>query len=145
MKKVIYGILLLVVIIIGVFFTWYKQNLQMLNDIKSFNNEYEGYLDREISGVDLTTIINKAIENNNKNEIPKNEDGTYKNDGESSIEIIIKPTEEGKAYPMEAFEKVGIREFTKNFGGVVFKSVKVEYHKNGKISKIYFEMQKKNN
>lgn len=40
---------------------------------------------------------------------------------------------------MEAFEKVGIRDFTKNFGGVVFYSNKIEYHKNGRISKIIFE------
>ena len=41
---------------------------------------------------------------------------------------------------MEAFEKVGIKEFTKNFGAVIFKSTKVEYHDNGKISKIEFEV-----
>lgn len=42
---------------------------------------------------------------------------------------------------MEAFEQVGIKEFTKSFGGMVFKSTKVEHHENGRISKIYFEIQ----
>lgn len=42
---------------------------------------------------------------------------------------------------MEAFEKVGMKEFTKSFGSASFKSVKVEKHENGRISKIIFEIQ----
>lgn len=141
MKKVIIGIVLVVAIIVIGFGTWYKTNLQNLKDIKNFNEGFEEYIDKEITGVDLTTVINKAIENNNIQKIEKNSDGTYKNNNKNSIEIIIKPTKEGNSYPMEAFEKVGIREFTSNFGGMVFKSTKVEHHANGRISKIYFEIQ----
>ena len=89
----------------------------------------------------VLTVVNKAIENNNQYEIKKNSDGTYKNDGKNSIEIIIKPTKDGKYFPMEAFEKVGMRDFTKSFGGAIFKSTKIEYHDNGKISKIQFDIQ----
>ena len=42
---------------------------------------------------------------------------------------------------MEAFEMVGMKDFTKMFGGVIFQSTKVNYHKNGRISQIYFEVQ----
>ena len=42
---------------------------------------------------------------------------------------------------MEAFEKVGIKEFTKSFGSAIFKSTKIEYHDNGRISKLEFEVQ----
>lgn len=42
---------------------------------------------------------------------------------------------------MEAFEKIGMKEFRKNFRNELFKSTKVEYHKNGRISKIIFEIQ----
>ena len=139
MKKVIIGILLIVIIIVIGFGTWYNKNIQNLKEIKNFNSNFEEYIDKEITGVDLTTVINKAIENNNKQKIEKNSDGTYKNNNKTSIEIIIKPTKDGKSYPMEAFEKVGIREFTNSFGGVIFKSTKVEYHSNGRISKIYYE------
>lgn len=143
MKKVVIGILLIVVIVVIGFTTWYRHNLQELNNIKDFNNDYESYLDKQITGVDLTTIMNKAIENNNQYEIRKNKDGTYKENQTSSIEIMIKPTENGKFYPMEAFEKVGMKEFTKNFGSLIFQSSKLEYHENGRISKIYFEVQSK--
>lgn len=141
MKKVVIGILLTGLIIIALFFTWYNKNLNELRNIKKFNSEFEGFIDREVTGVDLTTVVNKAIENNNKYEVKKNSDGTYENDGKNSIEIIIKPTKDGNSFPMEAFEKVGMKDFTKSFGGAIFKSTKIEYHKNGKISKIQFEIQ----
>ena len=44
---------------------------------------------------------------------------------------------------MEAFEKAGMKEFTKSFGGAIFKSTKIEHHENGRISKIIFEIQTK--
>lgn len=46
---------------------------------------------------------------------------------------------------MEAYEKVGMKDFTKNFGGLVFNSEKIEHHKNGRISKIYFVVKSKIN
>ena len=141
MKKVIIGVLLIVVIMVSVFFSWYKTKLQSLNEVKNFNSQFEEYLNRNITGVDLTTIINKALENNNKYEIKKDKNGRFVNDNNYYINIIIKPSENGNSFYMEAFEKVGIKEFTKSFGGAVFKSTKVEYHKNGRISKLYFEIQ----
>ena len=141
MKKVVIGILLIVIIILALFITWYNQNLKQIKEVNSFNNEFEGFLDREITGVDLTTIMNKAIENNNKYEIQKDSKGAYQNNGKNSIEIIVKPTKDGDSYLMEAFELVGMKDFTKNFGAVIFKSTKVEHHENGRISKIVFEVQ----
>ena len=141
MKKAIIGIILATVVIVAIFGTWYNKNMQELKDIKKFNEGFKEYIDKEITGVDLTTVLNKAIENNNKNKIEKNSDGTYIEDDNNSIKILVKPTKDGKYYPMEAFEKVGMMDFTKNFGGLVFKSVKVEYHLNGRISKITYEIQ----
>ena len=88
--------------------------------------------------------MNKALENNNQYEIEKDSKGIFKSDSKYSIIIMIKPEENGNFYPMEAFEKVGIKEFTRNFGNALFKSTKVEYHKNGRISKIVYEIQKDN-
>ena len=42
-------------------------------------------------------------------------------------------------YPMESFYTAGINDFTKYFGSINFKSTKVNYHENGKISSITFE------
>ncbi|MBR2289637.1 MAG: hypothetical protein IJ867_03285 [Clostridia bacterium] len=141
MKKVIIGIFLVVLAIVIAFGTWYHEKAQELKRIQKFNREFEEFLDTEISGVYLTTVMNKAIDYNTQNEIAKNANGTYQENDQNSIEIIIKPMLEGNAYPMEAFEKVGMKEFTKSFGEKVFKSSKVEYHQNGRISKIVFEVQ----
>lgn len=97
MKKGIIGILLIVVSIIIIFFVWYNRNLNELKEIKSFNSKYEEFLDKEILGVDLTTVINMALENNSQYAIAKNKDGTYKDDKKYSIAIIIKPTETRKS------------------------------------------------
>ena len=52
MKKVVIGILLTFIIIIAIFFTWYNKNLNELRDIKKFNSEFEGFIDKEVNGVD---------------------------------------------------------------------------------------------
>lgn len=103
MKKGIIGIFLVVIIVILCFITWYRKSLQTLNDIKNFNSEYESYLKKEITGVDLTTVLNMAIENNNQYEIPKNSDGTYQNDGRNSIEILVRPMENRKVLSNGSF------------------------------------------
>lgn len=96
MKKVVIGILFVIFIIVVLFITWYKNNLEIIAQTKKFNQEFENYLGRDITGVDLTTIMNRAIENNNQYEIEKNVDGTYKEDKQFSIEILIKPVENRK-------------------------------------------------
>ena len=126
MKKAIIGIILATVVIVAIFGTWYNKNMQELKDIKNFNDGFKEYIDKDIIGTELTTVLNKALENNNKNKIEKNSDGTYKTNNENSIEILVKLSKEGNFYPMDAFEKVGMKEFTSNFGRLTFKSTKVE-------------------
>jgi hypothetical protein len=43
---------------------------------------------------------------------------------------------------MEALQEVGIMQFTESFGSALFKVNNIEYHKNGRISKIDFEILK---
>ena len=96
MKKVLIGILLIVAFVLIAFFTWYNRNIQLLRDISGFNNNYKEYLNRPITVDDLTTIMHKAIDNNNKYEIPKDSKGAYIDDEKYSIEIFVKPEEERK-------------------------------------------------
>ena len=111
-----------------------------LKEVKKFNSQFEDFVDREINGVDLTTVMNRALENNNKYEIEKDSKGVFKDDNKNSIKIMIKPEVDGKTFPMEAFEMVGMKDFTRNFGNALFKSTKVKYHKNGRISEINYEI-----
>ena len=141
MKKIIIWIFLITIVIISVFFNWYKKNLKILEDVRSFNSQFDVSLNDEVNGVDLTTVINKAMENNNQYKIEKNSKGVFKDDGKNSIKIMIKPTKDGNMFPMEAFEMVGMSDFTKNFGSAIFKVTNIEHHKNGRISKIEYEIQ----
>lgn len=96
MKKVIIGIFIIVIIMISAFFMWYNQNLQKVKEISKFNEGFKEFLNKDINVVELSSAINLAIENNNNLEIPKNKDGSYKNNNENSIEILIKLAQERK-------------------------------------------------
>ena len=66
MKKTII-ISAICVLVFGVmFFSKYFEFRQKYNEAKSFNNKYEKYLDKEILGTDITTIINHAVDDNEK-------------------------------------------------------------------------------
>lgn len=120
----------------------YFGKLKEKQNILKYNQEYEIYTKKEINGVDLTTVMNKAINNNEQNKIQKDENGKYIDDNEFYTEITIKLSKDDKNYfLMEAFQKIGIEEFTKLYGSQKFKCVKIDYHENGRISKILFEIQ----
>ncbi|MDR0979311.1 MAG: hypothetical protein LBL91_05275 [Lachnospiraceae bacterium] len=109
-------------------------------EIKSHNIEYENLLNKEIYGTEVTSVINKAIDNNEKNNIQKDADGQYISDDANSIKIDLKMISQEGTYSMEDIEKLGIVEFSKYFNTVLFKCTGIEYHKDTKkISKIVFE------
>lgn len=108
--------------------------------IKEANSEYEYYLNKTIYGTELTTIIGKAMNENEKNNISKNEKNHYIENNEDSIKIDIKMKTVEKTYPMEEIYNNDITRFVQNFNLIEFKCTSIEYHKNtGKIRKITFE------
>ena len=147
MKKnviIISAILLIIITVcaIGIFINAKKISVQ-----KQANKEYEQYLEKDIYGTDVVTLINKAIDDNKKNNVQTAEDGKYIENNENSIIIelvMITNEEEGKTktYRMETIHKVGINEFISNFNTAKFKMTKIEYHEqSGKISNITIEQQ----
>ena len=145
MKKIIICLVTIFIVVMAIFFNWYTTKIQTQKEIEKFNFELEQLIDGTITGVDVTTVINKAINNNEQNLVSKTKDKLYENNGENSIEIYIKLEENGKYYPMEALNQIGISGFTKAYGSALFKSSKIERHKNGRISKIDFEITTINN
>ena len=142
MKKpliLIFSILIVIMIIIFVNIQIIQKNKQK---ILNYNSEFEYYCKQEILGTDITTLINKAINENEKNDIEKDEKGYYLVNEENSIKVFIKMKAAEEMYPMENFYKAGINDFTRYFGSVKFKSTDIKYHeKTGQISEIYFEEQ----
>ena len=140
MKKTLIVLLILFFIIILMFFML-KMNIESSErNIKSFNMEYEQYLEQEIYGTDIATLINKAIDNNKKYEIQKDEDGLYIDDNKYYIGIKLKFLEGSKIYDMETIEKVGITEFIQNFNLMKFKCTEIKYHTDtNRVKEMIFE------
>lgn len=147
MKKniVIISLILLIIIIICFIGIW--NNSKRLLMQKRENKEYEQYLNKEIYGTDVATILNKAMNSNKQNAIEQ-KDGKYiENDTNSIIVELVMITneekEKTKTYRMETIDKVGISEFIKNFNTAKFKITKLEYHEQTRKIK-YIEISQQN-
>ena len=140
MKRTLVIIISLFLCIIVILFIRLKNVEMQESNIKKSNLQYEQYLNREIQGTDIATLINKAVDNNEKYGVKKDESGIYIEDDEYSIRIEIYIAINDTVYPMEAIFNYGTNEFVENFNTILFKSEKVEYHSNtGRISKIVFK------
>lgn len=135
-------VLLIVFLLVGVIFAYFKVKTFQVNKnvITKFNLDYEYYNSNNLNGLDITTLINKAVSNNEKYNISKDEDGYYILDDEYSIEIYIKMIINNTTYKMERFNQIGLDSFTSSFALVNFKCTNVTYHeKNGRIATMTFE------
>ena len=143
------NIFLLVILFIVIFIFVYYQVVNIQNkqkEILKFNEEFEQYTNKEIFGTNIITIINKAIDNNEKNKIPKDEKGYYIEDEEKSIiiELNMINNDDISVYKMEAISNFGIEKFlSSDFNLVLFKCSNKEYHSNGRISKLVFTQTEK--
>ena len=140
MKKYLVIILIIMSIIATIVVVNYKNYQSKIKEISKFNIEYEYYNRDNLNGLDITTIINKAISNNEKYAIPKDEEGLYVLDDEYSIEIYIKMIINDTTYKMEKFQNSVINSFVRYFGEDSFKCTDIQYHKkSGRISSMTFE------
>ena len=139
MKKIII-LLSIVIIIVAVVAFNYMSYIKEYNSTLKYNLEFEEKYEKEIYGTDLTTIINKVINNNEKNNVEKGQDKKYINNNINSINVEIKIIDTNEVYSMETFYNGGIEQFVQNYGSIQFKCTKIEYHKKtGKVSYLYFE------
>ena len=110
------------------------------NEIKKENMEYEEYLNKEILGTDIASLISKTMDKNEKNNVPKNDKGYYIDNENDSIKIDLKMSTIDKTYPMEEIYNNEITEFVQNINLINFKCINIEYHtKTGRVSKLVFE------
>lgn len=139
-RNIILFIILLILILIFIYYQVINaQNKQ--KEIIKFNEEFEQYTNKEIYGTNIVTIINKAIDYNEKNKVSKNEKGYYIDNKENSIiiELEMINKENITTYKMEQISNLGIEKFlSSNFNLIYFKSTNIQHHNNGRISKIVF-------
>ena len=139
MKKIIVFLVLCLIIVISVF-VMYSNYKASNNNIKKNNLEFEYYYEKEIQGIDIATIINKAIDNNIKYNVLKDDKGKYIENDETSIKIQIYILDNDKTYDMETIYGGGINNFVSNYSAIKFRCTKIEYHKKtNRVKTIYIE------
>lgn len=137
MKKYI---ILMIVIIIAVTSISYLYHIKTNKQIEQNNKYYTQLYNKIISGNDIATIINKTLDNNNKNEVEKDERGYYSDNGTNSIIMEIKFLDSDKTFRAEQISKNNIEDFIKLYSNIEFKCTKIEKHeKTGLIKYIYYE------
>lgn len=140
MKQTFFMILAIIFIIICVVCTILINLKAENNQIKKENTEYEEYLNKEILGTELASLISKVIDTNERNKVSKNEKGYYIDNGTNSIRIDLNMTTVNKTYPMEEIYNNNMTSFIQNFNLISFRCISIEYHeKTNKVSKLVFE------
>lgn len=147
MKKTL--ILIIIIIIIAIVLIMIKfsayQNAQ--NEIKKFNLTYEKYLEKSMYGSEVGSIINSAIDNNEKYNIKKDENFRFVDDDKYCVIVEINiPTlndngdEIEDLYRMEAIDELGVDRFVSNFSVYKFECQEKKYNSLGRISYIKIKM-----
>lgn len=139
MKKIAIFFAFIIVIICGVSYLYlnYKADYNMS---KKANMEFERYLNEDVYGVDLSTIINRAVDNNQRNEVNRNNKGIYLNNNTNSINIEIKMIDNDSIYQMETIYNGGIQNFINYYSNIKFKCVEINYHSStNKVKYMLFE------
>lgn len=140
MKRIICIILVIVICIVISIAYAYSGYKKEYNEVQNFNSNFSQYIDKEFYGNELATIINRAIDNNEKNKIPKDSNGRYIEDEMYSTKVDIYITDNETTYSMETINLGGISNFVSYYSDVKFKCTKVEYHKKtNRISYLYIE------
>lgn len=139
MKKIAIFCIIIIFIICGISYLYlnYRANY---NTSKKANLEFERYLNEEVYGADLATIINRAVDNNKRNEVERNNKGIYLNNDTNSINIEIKMTDNDSIYQMETIYNGGIQNFVNYYNKIKFKCIEIKYHNStNKVKYMLFE------
>ncbi len=139
MKKIAIFVMTIIIILCGIFYIYinYKANY---NSSRKANLQFEKYLNEELYGTDLATVINRAIDNNERNEVEKNNKGIYQNNDKNSINIEIKMLDNDSIYQMETIYNGGMQNFVNYYGNIKFKCVEIKYHSfTNKVKYMLFE------
>lgn len=137
--------ILLIICAFVVYFVINYRNMQMQAQIN--NKEYNTYKDKTIVGTTLVSIINKTVDNNEKNNIEKDNSNVYVENEDNSIKIYIYfLDEDGKRietpYTMEQIYNKGSDSFIKLYGTSNFTCTNIDYHsKIGNVKSLTFEQK----
>ena len=142
MKKAIIVFTIIIITLIVILSISLVENNKNIMKVKNYNKEYEDCFQKTVFGTDVTTVINRATNENIRNNIEIDENGYFIENDINSIKIEIKLLYDKKltSYQMEQLTKVGLIGFVENFNLINFKCVSIEYHESTKrVKKVVFE------
>lgn len=141
MKKsffmILFALIVITIVVAYMVFQFRKNEVEK----QKVNNEYSVYLNKTIPGTDLMSLINKTIDLNEKNEVPRDSNKRYIKDNENLIQIYIEfiYKKETRTFQIEDIEKGGTETFIKNYSTANFKCTSIEYDKNtNKVKSLTF-------
>lgn len=141
MKKIIIFFIIVIILICFIAIKYYNYKINY-NNVVSLNSEYEQYLNKEIQGVELASLMNKTIDKNKKNNVEQNDNGEFIQNDTNSIEIEIYIKDNETTYKMENIYKGGTENFVQYYGDIKFECTKKEYHsKTKQIKYMLFEQK----
>lgn len=139
MKKIAIFLLIIISIVSTISYL-YLNSISNQRIAQKENIKFEIYKDEEITGAEVTTLINKAINSNQQNEIEKDKKGRYIDNETNSINIDIKFIDDDVTYNIEKIYNNGMDKFLTYYRDIKFKCVDVQYHdKTQKIKYMLFE------
>ncbi len=138
MKKIIIVIAIVVIVLLSIFYVKYMDYKQVQAEIKETNLEYEMYNDRQVDGRELTTLINKAIDSNEKNSIEKDENGLYIENDTNSVKIDIQMIDVDYTYNMETIYNGEMTNFIQMYNSIYFKCEEIKYNSAGRVKYMKF-------
>ena len=140
MKKNLFIIMIIFIVIMAILALLLINTRSTNLKLQQINAEYEFYLNRNIYGTELATLINKAIDNNKRFEVNKDSDGFYIQNDTDSILISIQMLNSEEKYQMEKIFVLGTEQFIDLFNSCLFISENVTYHeKTGRIATMEFK------
>ena len=142
MKRSTLTVVVLMLIVLGLAI-YFAINSRIASNVASEENRYyQQLLEKEITGTELSSVINKVIDSNKKNELSLDDKKMYiENDSNSIvIEINFKYEDGIKTIRGEKIFNGEVRNFISYYGTIKFKCTKIEYHDSTKkVKRIYIE------
>lgn len=139
MKKLIIFFAIVIISISGITYL-YLVGQSNDNAIKKHNVTFENYYQQEVYGQEIATIINKAVDSNQKNNVLKDDNGKYIENETNSIKISIKMLDNDNIYAMETIYNNDVSEFIKYYSQIKFKCTDIQYHESTNMVKsLFFE------
>ena len=126
--------------ILAVFSGMYSVNKANTRIAKQQNEMFEEYYQKKVTGTEVATIINKAMDNNNKNHVLLDEQNNYIENEKNSIKINVKMLDNDTVYPMEVLARGGMEKFVEYYNMIQFECVDIQYHSESKkVKSLLFE------